>query len=162
MVNTDFKSFEEAEKVALKYARYMGQLPAFLREGGFQNIYIHPQNKRWFASPYIKTFTIYSGSDWFDHFAILIHEAAHVATDSLLINDPLWKKAFDADNKHITKYARTNRWEDAAETVLFWISLRCVDKVSKGIKKRIIKGIPNRIKHLDSLNFNTAPMVCKK
>ena len=161
MVNTDFKSFEKAEKVALKYARYIGQLPAFLRKFGFQKIYIHPQNKRWFADSYIKTFTIYAGSDWFDHFAVLIHEAAHIATDSLLINDHLWKKAYDADNKHITKYARTNRWEDAAETVLFWIALRCVDKVSNRKKKSILKGIPNRIKHLDSLNFNTHPMVCK-
>ena len=162
MVNTDFKSFEKAEKVALKYARYMGQLPAFLRESGFQNIYIHPQNKRWFADPSKKTFTIYSRSDWFDHYAILVHEAAHVATDGLLINDPLWKKAFDTDGKHITKYARKNRWEDAAETVLFWIALRCVDKVSNRIKKRTLKGIPNRIKHLDSLNFNTHPLECKK
>ena len=31
MVNADFKSHKKAEKVALKYARYMGQLPAFLK-----------------------------------------------------------------------------------------------------------------------------------
>jgi len=107
-----------------------------------------------------KTFTIYSRSDWFDHHAILIHEAAHVATDGLLINDPLWKKAFDTDDKHITKYARTNRWEDAAESVLFWIALRCGNKVSNNFKKKILKGIPNRLKYLDEQNYDTYPLVC--
>ena len=38
--------------------------------------------------------------------------------------------------KYITKYARTNEFEDAAETVIFWVALRCADSISKGTKKK--------------------------
>ena len=51
-----------------------------------------------------------------------------------------------------------------AETILFWVALRCTDGISKKNKKKIIEGIPNRIVYLDKMNFNTAntlPMVCK-
>ena len=163
MVNADFKSFKKAEKVALKYARYIGQLPAFLREKGFRHIYIHPQDRRWFATRSKNIFTIYTGERKSAHYivATLIHEAAHLATDLSLVNDPLWKKAVNADKKYITDYARTNKWEDAAETILFWIGLRCGKKVSNNFKKKVVEAIPNRIKYLDEQNYDTYPLVCK-
>ena len=39
-----------------------------------------------------------------------------------------------------------------------------IDKVeiSDIDKKRILKSIPNRIKHLDKMNFDTYPLECKK
>ena len=162
MVNTDFKSLKKAEKVALKYARYMGQLPAFLKGKNLRDIYIHPKNKRWFATESKNQFTIYNrGKKPTRIIALLIHEAAHVTTDISLLKDPLWKKAWHADKKHITDYARTNKYEDAAETVLFWIGLRCGKKVSNNFKKKVVEAIPNRIKYLDEQNYDTYPLVCK-
>ena len=72
----------------------------------------------------------------------------------------MWKKAWDADKKHITDYARTNKYEDAAETVVFWIGLRCGKKVPNNFKKKIIAGIPNRIKYLDEQGYDTYPLTC--
>ena len=161
MVNTDLKSLKKAEKVALKYARYMGQLPAFLKGKNLRKIYIHPKDGRWFATEHKNQFTIYNGKNsTYDLIAGLIHEAAHVTTDIPLLKDPLWKKAFDADKKHITDYARTNKYEDAAETVLFWIGLRCGKKVSNNFKEKVVAGIPNRIKYLDEQDYDTYPLVC--
>ena len=161
MVNTDFKSLKKAEKVALKYARYMGQLPAFLKGKNLRDIYIHPKDKKWFATESKNQFTIYNRDIKPTRIIkSLIHEAAHVATDISLLKDPLWKKAWDADKKHITDYARTNKYEDAAETVVFWIGLRCGKKVPNNFKKKIIAGIPNRIKYLDEQGYDTYPLVC--
>ena len=161
MVNIDFKSLKKAEKVALKYARYMGQLPAFLKGKNLRDIYIHPKDGRWFATEHKNQFTIYNGKNsTYKLIAGLIHEAAHVTTDTPLLKDPLWKKAFDADKKHITDYARTNKYEDAAETVLFWIGLRCGKKVSNNFKEKVVTGIPNRIKYLDEQGYDTYPLVC--
>ena len=72
----------------------------------------------------------------------------------------MWKKAWHADKKHITDYARTNIYEDAAETVLFWIGLRCGKKVSNNFKEKVVAGIPNRIKYLDEQGYDTYPLVC--
>ena len=161
MVNTDFKSLKKAEKVALKYARYMGQLPAFLKGKNLRDIYIHPKDKRWFATESKNQFTIYNrGMKPTRIISTLIHEVAHVTTDISLLKDPLWKKAWDADKKHITDYARTNKYEDAAETVLFWIGLRCGKKVPNNFKKKIVAGIPNRIKYLDEQGYDTYPLAC--
>ena len=161
MVNADFKSPKKAEKVALKYARYMGQLPAFLKGKNLRDIYIHPKDKKWFATESKNQFTIYNrGMKPTRIISTLIHEVAHVTTDISLLKDPLWKKAWDADKKHITDYARTNKYEDAAETVLFWIGLRCGKKVSNNFKEKVVAGIPNRIKYLDEQGYDTYPLAC--
>ena len=52
---------------------------------------------------------------------------------------------------------KSSRWDWSVA----WVVLRCVDRISKKTKKKILEEIPNRIKFLDKLNFNTAPMVCK-
>ncbi len=161
LVNTKYKNFERAEKLALRYATLMGQLPTFLNEkNAINSITIHPGKRRWIASG--KKITIYPSSDWYDHEKSLIHEAAHAAVDDRLVNDPDWKAAVDADGKYITKYARTNEFEDAAETVIFWIAVRCKeDRISKSNYKRILKAIPNRLKYLDQQNYDVYPLACK-
>ena len=51
--------------------------------------------------------------------------------------------------------------EDLAETINWWIAVRCKsDRISKSNYKKIIKGIPNRLKYLDEQNFNTYPLKC--
>ena len=42
VVNKDYKDSAKAKKHALKYAKLVGQLPAFLRDKGIKRIVIHP------------------------------------------------------------------------------------------------------------------------
>ena len=68
-----------------------------------------------------------------------------------------------ADNKFISKYAKDYpHREDVAETINWWIAVRCKpDRISKSTYKKIIEGIPNRLKYLDEQNYDTYPLVCK-
>ena len=95
----------------------------------------------------------------------MIHEGGHTSLDGAwggLIKWYQWKKMIEADNKYISKYARDfPKREDLAETINWWIAVRCKsDRISKSNYKKIIKGIPNRLKYLDEQNFNTYPLKC--
>ena len=109
---------------------------------------------------------------------VLVHEMAHVSLDSLIRylgtsnyetlkikNEDLLRKwnalAIKDEYTHITNYAGTNTGEDLAETAVAWVALRCMEKTSKKHRKKILEGIPNRIKLLDSLKLNTEPMKCE-
>ena len=78
--------------------------------------------------------------------------------------DKKWSLAVLADGKYITKYARSNRGEDVADTISFWVAVRCVEQFSQKKKEKILKAIPNRIKFLDDFvkdnKLNTSPMIC--
>tara|TARA_B100001778_G_scaffold98489_1_gene80400 strand:- start:122 stop:1564 length:1443 start_codon:yes stop_codon:yes gene_type:complete len=161
VVNKDYKDSAKAKKHALKYAKLVGQLPAFLRDKGIKRIVIHPGKRRWVADRGSKEFVVYPSSDWYEPILSLIHEAAHITVDNKIIHHYKWKEAVATDGKYITEYARSNENEDSAETITFWVALRC-SNISKGKKKRILKSIPNRIKFLDEMNFKTDPMVCEK
>ena len=161
VVNKDYKGSAKARKHALKYAKLVGQLPSFLRDKGIGRIVIHPGKRRWVAESGNGVFVVYPSADWYVPFLTLIHEAAHITVDDKIIHHSKWKEAVAKDGKYITEYARVDEYEDSAETVTFWVALRC-GKISKSRKKRILKSIPNRIKFLDNMNFDTDPMVCKK
>ena len=161
VVNKDYKDSAKAKKHALKYAKLVGQLPAFLRDKGIKRIFIHPGKRRWTANSMTKEFVVYPSSNWYVPILSLIHEAAHISVDNKIIHHTKWKEAVVKDGKYITEYARANKYEDSAETVTFWVALRC-SNISKGKKKRILKSIPNRIKFLDNMNFDTNPMICNK
>ena len=161
VVNKDYKDSAKAKKQALKYSKLVGQLPAFLRDKGIKRIVIHPGKRRWVADRGSKEFVVYPSSDWYEPILSLIHEAAHITVDNKIIHHYKWKEAVATDGKYITEYARLNENEDSAETITFWVALRC-SNISKGKKKRILKSIPNRIKFLDEMNFKTDPMVCEK
>ena len=161
VVNKDYKGSAKARNHALKYAKLVGQLPSFLRDKGIKRIVIHPGRRRWVAESGNGVFVVYPSADWYVPFLTLIHEAAHITVDDKIIHHSKWKEAVAKDGKYITEYARVDEYEDSAETVTFWVALRC-GKISKSRKKRILKSIPNRIKFLDNMNFDTDPMVCKK
>ena len=95
---------------------------------------------------------------------ILMHESAHLSIHGKITSDIKWYPAVLADEKYITKYARTNRGEDVAETISFWVAVRCIKRFSKKRKDKILKVIPNRIKFLDAFvrdnKLSTSPMVC--
>ncbi len=174
LVDTDFvKNLEKAEKYAFKYAKLMGQMPFFIRElrvgtgseKGVKIIVIAKGNKRWWADFNQARFIIYPQNSTYKKDLTLMHESAHLSIQEKITADKKWSLAVLADGKYITKYARTNRGEDVADTISFWVAVRCVEQFSQKKKKKILKAIPNRIKFLDEFvkdnKLNTSPMLCK-
>ena len=185
LVDTDFaKNLEKAEKYALIYSKSMGQIPLFLREGttkfdgeykdanlgvgtgterGVKVIIIAKGKKRWWADFNQARFLIYPSSKWMEDL-FLMHESAHLSIHGKITSDRKWYPAVLADGKYITKYARTNRGEDVADTISFWVAVRCIENFSEKKKNKILKAIPNRLKFLDNYvkenKLSTSPMVC--
>ena len=175
-VDTDYaKNSEKAEKLALKYAKIIGQIPLFLREGspnlynivreksmGIRKIIIAKGNNRWWADPILNQFFVYPQSRGAKTDLIVMHEASHLSLDTKLLQDDVWIQAIIDDQMNITKYAIKSFGEDVAETISFWVAVRCTDR--KSIKKKILKAIPNRINALDKFvkdnKLSTSPMVC--
>ena len=165
-VNSEFKTKEKAEEQALKYGHMAGQLPNFLRTG-LKTITIHKGNRSWGGGN--NDILIHTG----DRGAkgkcveeIMIHEGGHTSLDGAwggLIKWYPWRKIIKMDKKYISKYAKDfPKREDVAETINWWIAVRCKsDRISKSNYKKIIEGIPNRLKYLDEQNFDTYPLVCK-
>ena len=185
LVDIDFaKNLEKAEKYAFKYAKLMGQIPSFLREGttkfdgeykdanlgvgtgterGVKIIVIGKGNYRWYADFNQARFILYPSAKYQEDL-ILMHESAHLSIHGKITTNINWYPAVLADGKYITKYARTNRGEDVADTISFWVAVRCVEGFSQKKKDKILKAIPNRIKFLDNFirdnKLSTSPMVC--
>ena len=175
-VDTDYaKNFEKAEKLALRYAKTIGQIPLFLREespalfevlrqksAGIKKIIIAKGNNRWWADPILNQFFIYPQYPGVKTDLIVMHEASHLSIDTKLVLDDVWIQAIIDDQMNITKYAIQSFGEDAAETIPFWVAVRCTDR--KRLKKKILKAIPNRINALDKFvkdnKLSTSPMVC--
>jgi len=186
LVDTDFeKDFDKAKKYALIYAKSMGQMPLFLREGhtkygedykdtnlgvgsgterGVKIIVIAKGNKRWWADFLQARFVLYPQNKGALKDLVLMHESAHLSIQGKITTDIKWYPAVLADGKYITKYARTKRGEDVADTISFWVAVRCIEGFSQKKKDKILKAIPNRIKFLDDFvkdnKLNTSPMVC--
>jgi hypothetical protein len=175
-VDTDYaKNSEKAEKLALSYAITIGQIPLFLREGspnlfnvvrekakGIRKIIIAKGNNRWWADRILNSFFIYPQGTGVVTDLIVMHEAAHLSLDTKLVLDDVWIQAIIDDQMNITKYAIQSFSEDVAETIPFWVAVRCTDR--KSMKKKILKAIPNRINALDKFvkdnKLSTSPMVC--
>ncbi len=178
---------KRAEKLVLKYATKIGQVPSFLINGyclknynkglspdgfsdpsctkGVNKIRIDKGVRYMFARPKENWFIIYPDnlnkiSENF-RWIVLVHEMAHVSLDSLLPKGNWGNLSISDEYTHITNYSGKNTGEDLAETAVAWVALRCMKKTSKKHREKILEGIPNRIKLLDSLKLNTAPMVCK-
>ena len=136
---------------ALKYGTMIGQLPYFLKENIF-TLTIHKGNKPWGCcsnSSGGNEITIHTGDSSAQGKCgeeVMLHEAGHA-----LGSFSSWTIAQEADNKFISKYAKEFPVrEDVAETINWWIAVRCKpDKISKTNYKKILEGIPNRLKFLD-------------
>jgi len=165
-VNREFKSENKAEKQALKYGKMVGQLPNFLRKN-IKTVTIHKGNKPW-GGGYndILIHTGDTGAKGKCGEEVMMHESGHTSLDWAFggsIKSTKWKKAAKADNIFISKYAQQFPGrEDVAETINWWIAVRCKpDTISKLNYKKILEGIPNRLKYLDEQNYDTYPLVCK-
>jgi len=188
LVDINFSNnLEKAKRNALIYAKSMGQMPLFLREGhtkygedykdtnlgvgsgterGVKIIVIAKGNKRWWANFQQAKFILYPQNKDALKDLVLMHESAHLSIHGKITTDVNWYPAVLADGKYITKYARTKRGEDVADTISFWVAVRCVEGFSQKKKEKILNAIPNRIKFLDDFvkdnKLNTSPMVCTK
>ena len=186
LVDIDYvKNLEKAKKLAARYAMLMGQMPSFLREGiiktgneykdanlgvgsglerGVKTMIIAKGNYRWLAQFSKARFILYPQNKHYVSELILMHESAHLSIQGKITTNNKWYPAVLTDGKYITKYARTNRGEDVADTISFWVAVRCVEGFSQKKKEKILKAIPNRIKFLDDFvkdnKLNTSPMVC--
>ena len=163
-VNSEFKTKEKAEEQALKYGKMVGQLPNFLRKN-LKTITVHKGNYDWGGGN--KDILMHIDKNYgVCEEEVMMHESGHTSLDWNMggsVKSSKWKKAAKADNKFISKYAKeyTER-EDVAETINWWIAVRCKpDRISKSTYKKIIEGIPNRLKYLDEQNYDTYPLVCK-
>ena len=168
-VNSEFKTKEKAEEQALKYSNIAGQLPNFLRTN-LRTITIHKGKAAWGGGNY--DILIHTG-DLVGKYSncveeVMIHEGGHTSLDGVFGGPIKWwqwkKNAVDLDNKYISKYAKEfPKREDVAETITFWIAVRCKPgRISKSNYKKIVEGIPNRLKYLDEQNFDTYPLVCNE
>ena len=186
LVDIDFaKNLKKAERHALIYAKTMGQMPSFLREGhtkygedykdtnlgvgtgterGVKIIIIAKGNNRWWSDFNQARFILYPQNKFALKDLVLMHESAHLSIQGKITTDVKWYPAVLADGKYITKYARTDRGEDVADTISFWVAVRCIENFSEKKKNKILKAIPNRIKFLDNFvkenKLSTSPMVC--
>tara|TARA_B100001250_G_C19781620_1_gene782124 strand:+ start:643 stop:1503 length:861 start_codon:yes stop_codon:yes gene_type:complete len=174
LVNSEFETHEKVAEVALRFSKMAGQLPVFLKKK-IKWIIIHgpwvDKSKctcRWYA---FRDAGIYIHTEMVEkkeQEETLIHEAGHVSIDSRFYgshNHHIWENAQKLDNNYISHYAKEfpDR-EDIAESILAWVSVRCKEsRISKLIKKDIIKTIPNRLKILDNLinKYETYPLTCK-
>ena len=86
----------------------------------------------------------------------LVHEASHTSLDSYHSKDPDWLSAQLKDCKFISTYAKDNpEREDIAESYLPYLAVRYrPERISKSLKEKIEKAIPNRIRYFDNKNFN--------
>ena len=165
-VNSEFETKDKAEKQALRYGKMLGQLPIFLRNKNLKTITIHKSKLSWTAG--FKDIEINIGQTVNRlecEAELLMHESAHVELDwrhKGTVKSSKWKKAAIADNKYISDYAREfSEKEDVAETINWWIAVRCkTDRISKKDYRMIVKAIPNRLKYLDEQKYDMHPLVC--
>ena len=142
----------------------VGQLPNFLRKN-LKTITVHKGNKDWGGGN--KDILIHTGTKYGAcEEEVMMHESGHTSLDwnwGGSVKSSKWKKAAKADNKFISKYAKKYpQREDVAETINWWIAVKCKsDTISQSNYKKILDGIPNRLKYLDEQNYDTYPLVCK-
>ena len=167
-VNAEFETENKAKEQAIKYAKIIGQLPNFLTTKNLKTLTIHKGNEDWGGGNNDILIHASNGDYIKSSFEeeVAIHEAAHATLDPQWhgsIKRSKWNKAMKADNKFVSPYAkRFPTREDIAETINWWIAVRCKsDRISKLTYEKIILGIPNRLKYLDEQNYDTYPLVCK-
>ena len=142
----------------------IGQLPNFLRSKNLRTITIHKGYHDWGGGNYDILF--HTGSKYgVCEEEVIMHESGHTSLDwdwGGSVNSSQWKKAAKADSMFISEYAKQYPdSEDVAETINWWIAVRCKPgKLSNSTYKKIVEGIPNRLKYLDKQNYDTYPLEC--
>ena len=167
----DKKDFEKAEEKALFYSKMYGQMPHFIKTHN-KKIYIHNDfaessgSGRWWVEYQKREFHFNPKNckypfEYSRCAVIMVHELAHVIQQLTgVIRPSKWMTARKLDNKkYASEYAKTNAYEDFAESLTAWVVVRYKsNKISKSDIKKFNRFIPNRFKLFDEMNFNMYPM----
>ncbi|MEM7566435.1 MAG: hypothetical protein AAF321_04310 [Pseudomonadota bacterium] len=92
----------------------------------------------------------------------VFHEAAHVALDPLLSNDPDWRSNQAADGAFVTQYAADNPdKEDIAESALFaWTLHFHPGRLPADVEAAVRDVMPNRLEYLGNMMEGFDPPAC--
>lgn len=159
IVNPEF-SQSQAQELAEKYARNIGQMPICVRTG-ITGAVIHDGVNPWGGGDPL---TIHHGQglDYESRGIVtetMIHEATHASFDYRYYT-PDWYAAASSDGEYISTSARDypDR-EDHSETFLCWLAARYKqDRISSGDYTTITTTIPNRLQWYDNMNFELGPI----
>lgn len=169
IVNSEFG--QDAKNQALKYGKMLGRLPSFYYTN-LRSLSIHKGEANWSANTTsMSVHTNYLWGFMECEEEVMMHEGGHSSLDHLIRRDPIkqesyinknkWIKAQLLDKSFISKYAYDKLSEDLAETAVWWVAIRCKKNRLKDANfKKVIEGIPNKIKYLDSLKLKTKPLKC--
>mgnify|MGYP001164923300 FL=1 len=162
-VNAEFGDYIKAKTEAEKYAIVIGRLTTELRKD-IETVWIHKGLKPFGGG----NNNLLIHTDWsLKHYEeqgileeTLVHEASHTSLDFYHSKNPDWKNAQLEDCNFISTYAQNNpEREDIAESYLPYLAIRYrPERISKSLKEKIEKTIPNRIRYFDNKNFNMYPM----
>ena len=165
-VDPEFINHKDAENVALKYCKPVGQLPTSLRSN-VETMWIHRGMKAFGGGN--KNILIHT--DWSEmHYEnqgileeALFHEATHTSLDDIFSNDENWLNAQNEDCNFISTYAFENpQREDVAESFLPFFAIKIFpNRISSAMKKTIIETMPARIKYFDDKILNYYPFIRK-
>lgn len=161
---SDYSS-DEAKVQVLKYAKYIGSLPQFLRKKA--------RVAQVLAGDYLwggnsdGILTIHSGANYSIEGAqnggdiseeVFVHEVTHIGIDEAIWAELAYQNAVTADNAYISDYARDypNR-EDIAETMNMWLGIK-LGTMNAADQTTAKNTIPNRLAYFDSQDYNLFPL----
>lgn len=157
LMSEDYGSLSLAADDARQYARRLGKLPAFMRNG-IRHVVGHVGDANFYAEHSGHFFVIFSqraatriaNNDLEESF---FHEAVHAALQSTeggmglnLMETPEWQRAVGADEAYITDYAMSDGQEDFAESALFGYAMTFYpERFTDAEREAIQAQIPNRL-----------------
>lgn len=154
------RSWRNAYAVAKQYAYLFGFVPPQLRKptesltlhnyynglmGGNNNIIVFEQR----GEEHIEQGSIEEA---------LFHEATHNYFNDFIHNKTppyylSWLQAKEADDDYISYYAKTNNYEDIAESLIAYYAVKYKqDRIGK-LQYKILETIPNRLEYFEKLNL---------
>lgn len=160
-VNPEYGTVKEARKQAEKYARVIGQLPWILRSG-IKTSWIH-KGKELFGGGNDNVLIHTGMTPDYERRGVLeeaiLHEATHTSLDAVVSSSEAWRAAQKSDGIFVSKYAAQHpQREDLAETHLVYLAIRHKpERLPEGFKERVERGIPARLKFLDTMRGSLSP-----
>jgi sulfur relay (sulfurtransferase) DsrF/TusC family protein len=158
-------SYQEAEEYANIHSRYHGYLPFLLRHKTTRYMFFKTDIPYALAIEGTTTFGIDESNPYHkqsNFFGVLVHESAHVVFDqpreNNIYRDP-WQVAVELDNYYLAYYAEDYPFtEDIAVTIDTYMYLKFKPYLlNPDFIDLIRRNIPNRLKILDSYDFNSVP-----
>lgn len=89
----------------------------------------------------------------------LFHEATHNYFNTMLFKKQsplyaLWKQAQTQDNDHISYYAKSNDYEDIAESLIAYYAVKYKSERIGKLKEDVLQAIPHRMRFFEGVNLN--------